>query len=134
MKTIFSVLFFVLCSLFYAPQAFAQNPFGTIQPPPGVATYGVLSQGGLVIFLNNLLKLMVVGAGIYTLFQLILAGYQFISAGGDSKAIGEAWGKIWQSLVGLLIVAGAFTLAALFGYLIFGDVMAILQPKIFTPR
>lgn len=112
----------------------SQNPFGNVQPPPGVSVYGDLSQGGLVVFLNNVLKLLVVIAGIYALLQFIFAGYQFLSAGGDSKKVEEAWGKIWQSLVGLVIVAGAFTLAAVFGYLIFGDAMAILRPKIFTPK
>lgn len=110
------------------------NPFGNIKTPPGVDQYGTLTGGGLVNLLNNVLKLMIVVAGIYTLLQLILAGYQFISSGGDSKAVGEAWAKIWQALVGLLIVAGAFTLAALFGWLIFGDPTAILKPKIYTPR
>jgi hypothetical protein len=111
----------------------AQNPFGNIQLPPGVDKYGSLTEGGLVNFLNNVLKFMVVIAGIYMLFNLILAGYQFMSAGGDSKAVGEAWAKIWQSLVGLLIVAGSFLLAALFGWLIFGDWNAILRPQIYTP-
>ena len=112
----------------------AQNPFGTIQTPPGIDKYGSLTDGGLVNLLSNVLKLLIVVAGIYTLLQIILAGYQFISAGGDSKAVGEAWAKIWQSLIGLLIVAGAFLFAALFGWLIFGDPTAIIKPVIYTPR
>lgn len=109
--------------------------FGTIQAPPGIQApgYGSLTGGGLVNLLGNLLKFLVVIAGVYVLLQLIFAGYQFISAGGDSKAVEAAWGKIWQSLIGLLIVAGAFVLAALFGFLIFGDPMAILKPRIYTP-
>lgn len=109
------------------------NPFGTIQTPPGIDKYGSLTGGGLINLLSNLLKLLVVVAGLYVLFNLILAGYQFISAGGDSKSVEAAWAKIWQSLIGLLIVAGAFVLAAIFGWLIFGNPSAILQPKIYTP-
>lgn len=109
------------------------SPFGVIQKPPGLAGYRDLTQGGFVDLLNTIFKFLVVVASLYVLLNLILAGYQFISAGGDSKAIESAWAKIWQSLVGLLIVAGSFALAALFGYLIFGDATAILSPKLYTP-
>lgn len=109
------------------------NPFGTVLPPPGIDKYKGLTEGGLVSFLNVILNLLVVVAGLYALFNLIFAGYQFMSAGGDQKNIEAAWGKIWQSLLGLTIVAGSFLLAALFGWLIFGDASAILKPQIFVP-
>lgn len=109
------------------------NIFGPIQQPPGVARYGGLAAGGLVNFLNAILRLLIIIAGLYALLNLIIAGYQFISAGGDPKQIESAWARIWQSLVGLLIVAGSFVLAAVFGQIIFGDPMAILQPKITGP-
>lgn len=111
----------------------AANPFGTVSPPPGIDKYKGLTEGGLVDFLSVILKFLVIAASLYALFNLIFAGYQFISAGGDQKAVEAAWSKIWQSLLGLLIVAGAFVLAALFGWLIFGDPSAILVPKIFGP-
>lgn len=107
--------------------------FGPVQQPPGLQRYGTLTGGGLVKFLNVILQTLVVVAGLYFLFNLIFAGYQFISAGGDSKAIESAWGKIWQSIIGLLIVAASFLLAAVFGFLIFGRWDAILKPTIFTP-
>lgn len=113
----------------------ADDPiFGKVSPPPGIDKYKGLTEGGLVSFLNVILNLLVVVAGLYALFNLIFAGYQFMSAGGDQKAVEAAWGKIWQSLLGLTIVAGSFLLAALFGWLIFGDASAILKPQIFIPK
>lgn len=111
------------------------GPFGQITPPPfiGPNGYGDLTAGGLVQFLNNILRLMIMAAGIFALFNLVIAGYGFMSAGGDPKGIENAWNKIWQSLLGLVIVLGSFVLAAIFGYLLFGDPMAILQPKIYGP-
>ncbi len=105
--------------------------FGTITPPPGVTKS--VTNGGLTDLLSTILNLLVVVAGLYMLFNLIFAGYQFINAAGDPKTIESAWSKIWQSIVGLVLVAGSFTLAALFGQLIFGDATAILKPSIFTP-
>lgn len=107
--------------------------FGPVNPPAPIVTYGSLQGGGLVKFLNIILQTLVVIAGLYFLVNLILAGYQFMSAGGDSKNIEAAWGKIWQSIIGLLIVAASFLLAAIFGILIFNDWQAILKPQIFKP-
>ena len=105
---------------------------GTVTEPPGVDKFGSVADGGIAKLLNVFISLLVVVAGLYFLFNLIFAGFQFISAGGDSKAVEAAWGKIWQSLVGLLIVATAFVLAAIFGWLLFGDPSAILNPTIKT--
>lgn len=104
--------------------------FGTVEPPP-TAYGGVFS--GLVPFLNNILRLIFVIAGLFAFFNLIIAGFGFMSAGGDPKAIEKAWSKIWQSLIGLLIIVASFLLAAIFGYLLFGDPTAILKPKIYGP-
>ncbi len=90
--------------------------------------------GGLTVFLTNILRLVFVVAGLFAFFNLILAGFQFMSAGGDSKAIEKAMSKIWQSLIGLILVVGSFALAALFGYLLFGDAGFILNPKIYAPN
>jgi hypothetical protein len=118
--------------------------FGEIQNPfrpkseggLGVESYaGEIGEGtfGLLALMNNLLKLVVVIAGLFAFFNLIVAGYQFMTAMGDPKGITAAWNKIWQSLIGLLIVAGSFALAAIFGWLLLGDPLAILNPQIYGP-
>lgn len=109
--------------------------FGSISPPPGVNQYGPLigDPGGLIRFANSLLKLIIVGAGIFAFFNVIIAGYTFLGAGGDAKKTEQAWGRIWQSLIGLLFVAGSFVLAAIFGWLLFKDATAILSPQIYGP-
>lgn len=111
---------------------------GGVTPPPGVLQWITSNPGGavpgLIPFLSAIIRLLTVIAGLYTLLNLILAGYSFISAGGDPKNIEKAWAKIWQSLVGLLIIAAAYLLAAIFGWLLFKDAGAILNPKIIGPQ
>ncbi len=104
--------------------------FGTITPPRAVSNFGDIESGGLGNFLNLILRVMIIGAGIYALFNFVMAGYAFLSAGDDSKKVEGAWGKIWQSALGLAVAAGAFVLAAIFGQLIFGDWNFILNPSI----
>ena len=112
---------------------------GGVTPPPGIKDWMAIPNAGegapgLIPFFNALLKLLIVVAGLYALLNLVLAGFQFISAGGDPKNVEKAWSKIWQSLVGLLIVAASFLLAALFGWILFKDPGAILNPKIYGPQ
>jgi hypothetical protein len=110
---------------------------GNIEPPPGVgrwiSEYGGGNIPGLLPFATALLRLIITLAGLFAFFNLIIAGFQFMSAGGDPKAISKAWDKIWQSLIGLLIVAGSFVLAGIFGWLLFGNAMALLHPVIYGP-
>jgi len=108
----------------------AADFIGTVSNP--VTAYGGYDTG-LIPFFSNILRLIFAVAGIYAFINLILAGYGYMSAGGDSKAVSKAWDKIWQTLIGLAIIAGSFVIAALFGYLIFGDPMFMLKPTIYGP-
>ena len=107
--------------------------FGRIEPPEAIAKYGDSTQG-LFIFVNNILKILVAGAGIFVLFNVIIAGYGFLTAGGDSEKVSKALAKIWQSVIGLVVVAGAFLLAGVVGLIIFGDARALLVPKLYGPN
>jgi len=103
---------------------------GPITDPYPLAYSGL---GGISVFIGNILKFLIVIAGVYALFNLLTAGYSFMSAGGDPKKIADSWAKIWQTLLGLAVAAGSFVLGAIFGRLLFGDYNAILQLRIFGP-
>ncbi len=112
--------------------AAATFPFGTIAPPQALARYGTDPSSAIGKLIQIVIWSLIVGAGIYALFNLVLAGYSFMSAGDDSKKVAGAWAMIWQTLLGLAVSAGAFVLAAIFGQLIFGDPFFILNPVIPT--
>lgn len=111
-----------------------RNPFEIFNAPKYAVGPGEAQPFGLIVFLNNALRLFIIAAGLFALIQFIGAGFQYMTAGGDPKAVANAWAKIWQLILGLVLMAAAFTLAALFGYFIFGDPMAILSPKIYGPK
>lgn len=109
----------------------ADNPFGNITLPGNLSTkYGDEPGTAIGTLIQYAIWILIVGAGIYALFNFILAGYAFMSAGDDPKKVAGAWSKIWQTALGLAFSAGAFVLAALFGQLIFGKWDFIINPVI----
>lgn len=104
--------------------------FGPITKPPSVG-YSDLSQGGLTRFISRIIVIFYILAGLYVLFNLIMAGYLYVQGGQQNTA--AAWAKIWQSLMGLIIVAAAVLLTAVVSWFVFGDPRFILSPDIPTP-
>lgn len=106
--------------------------FGNFTPPTPLADIGTLQGGGLGSLLQLGFQILVIGAGIYSMFNFMMAGYAFLSAGNDPKKVENAWAKIWQTVLGLAVVAGSFVLAAIFGQLLFNDALFIIKPSIPT--
>jgi len=111
----------------------AQNPFGKVNPPPGVAKFSGGAVGGIGTFVNVIIQTLIIGIGLYALINIILGGYGFLAAGGDPKKIESAWARIWQSILGVAVAAGSFVIVAIIGILFFGDPFALLALRIITP-
>jgi len=109
------------------------NPFNVLAP--GVASYNTPNGGGLIVILSNLSKLIVVVAGLYTLLNFILAGLGFMGAGGDPKVMQRSQERIYRSIMGLIVVAGSYLLAAIVGFIIYGPGHwnLLISPVIFSP-
>lgn len=107
--------------------------FSKIENP--LTAYGDFNNktGGIIGLLSNLLRVVFVVAGLYALFNLIIAGFVYMTAAGDAKQLASAWARIWQTFLGLVIIVGSFAIAAVLGYLFFQDPTYILNPKIYGP-
>lgn len=109
-----------------------EDIIGKVQKPDSLKNLPDVESGGVGNLISVSIRALIVGAGIYALFNLVLAGYAFMSAGDDPKKVAGAWAKIWQTLLGLVFAAGALVLAAIIGYLIFGEANILLRPSIPT--
>jgi hypothetical protein len=116
-----------------AEKVFAQvgDIVGQITNPALPSAYQGIGTIGL--FLTNILRFIFVAAGIYAFFNLVMAGFKYMNAGGDPKVLSAAWAKIWQSLIGLTIIVGSFAVAVIIGQIIFGNPGFILDPQIYGP-
>lgn len=100
----------------------AQN-LGQIGGDTGLGPFGDIGKSGdknlgLVSVLNavsSVVGIMTLAASIWFLFQILYAGYEWVSAGGDTKKIGGARDRITHAFIGLVIVVGAWSLLAVAG-------------------
>lgn len=61
--------------------------------------------------LKNLLTLAFFVAGVAMFFSIVLGGIQWITAGGDPKAMDSARRRITNAVIGLIIVVAAYAIA-----------------------
>ena len=97
---------------------------------PLTAPTGTSVESGLPGLISNLINLATIIAGIFVLINIIVAGFGFMTAGGDPKKITDAWGKIWKSLMGLIIIVAALAIISVIEKL-FG--ISILEINITGP-
>ncbi len=116
----------------------AETIFGKLSPPPGVDKYNKMTGDpvngiGILIFLTYAIRLSFIGAGIYVMFNFLLAGYTFINSGGEAKAYTQAKDSLTMSVIGLVIMISAYTAISLLSLVFFGDATFIINPKISGP-
>ncbi len=112
---------------------------GKIDPPaqldgfgPDVTGGGTPGQG-LLGLASNIIKLIMVVGGIWSFINLIIAGITYITAADNPDELKKANQKMTNSLIGLVIMFGSFTVAGIIGWLFFKDSTALLNPKIYSP-
>ena len=113
-------------------RVFATTPsdqLGIIEPPPGVENYGN-TVVGITAFISALLRLSAVVAGIWSLFNFIIAGFMYISNQGDSGIHQKVVERFTMTIFGLVVIVASYSIAGLVGLIIFGDANFIISPKI----
>lgn len=108
--------------------------FGVVEPPAGVRDrFGTDPTAGIGRLIQLGFNVLILIGGIYALLNFILAGYAFLAAGDNPKGIETAWAKIYQTIIGLVVLVGAFLIAAVVGLLVYGRADALLNPTLTVP-
>lgn len=66
----------------------------------------------LTTILGNVINVVIGFLGIVLFAMLIYAGWQWMTAGGDSKQVQEAKARIFNAIAGLVIVAASYAIAS----------------------
>ena len=109
--------------------------FGTIDKPQGIDRFESGGEGeiGILTFFSSLLQVATVIAGLWVLFNFILAGYEYITSQGDSGAHAKVRQSLTNSVLGLVIIAISYTVVAVLGLILFGSASYFLNPQIVSP-
>lgn len=73
--------------------------------------------------ISNTIGVMTIIAGIWFIFQFIIGGLGFMTAGGDPKKMSETTKKITSALTGLVVVVAAYAIIHLLGALLSFDIL-----------
>lgn len=72
---------------------------------------------------SSIIGFLTICAALWFLFQILMAGYGWISAGGDTEKTTEAWHKITNAIIGLVIVVAAWVIVGLIGTMVGLDIL-----------
>lgn len=111
---------------------FQISGLGTVKRPDALGRLRTIEQGGIGQLISLFVTTLITGAGIYALFNFVLAGYAFINAGDDPQKVAGAWSRIYQTIIGLVVAAGALVITAIVSKLFFGTYTYLLSPSIPT--
>ena len=114
-----------------------QKPLGTIGEGPGFGPWAQINDPGNILakIISNVIGAMTIGAGLWFLFQVIIAGYNYMNAAGDKARIENASRKLTNSLIGLALVVAAYGLLGILGtflgikFLEVGSILDIITPR-----
>lgn len=85
---------------------------------------------GIIIFASNIITIVNIFAGIFMMFNFIIAGYTYITLAGNTSAYEKANQRILYGMIGLLIIVVSYSFAGLIGLVFFGDAGFILSPEL----
>ncbi|MBU1179069.1 pilin [Patescibacteria group bacterium] len=59
-------------------------------------------------YANDVLKFAIVLGGILAVVVITVGGFEYIMAGGNTSTVEKAKNRIWQAILGLLVIIGAW--------------------------
>lgn len=80
--------------------------------------------------ISAIIGVMTIAAGLWFMFQFIIAGFSWITAGGNKEAVSSAQERMRNAFIGLVIVVAAWAIIGVIGSLLGLD---ILHPERLIP-
>ncbi|MFH1602187.1 MAG: hypothetical protein ABIB61_04505 [Candidatus Shapirobacteria bacterium] len=76
--------------------------------------------GRTATVLSGVIGFITLAAVVYFVIRIVLAGFGWMTAGGDAQKVQAAQQTLWQSVLGITIIFLAMAFVGLLGYLLGG--------------
>jgi len=95
---------------------------GGVEPPAAVANINLASGSeiGLIFFASRAITFINIVAGIIVMINFVIAGFTYVSSAGNSSEMSKINEKLMWSVIGILVIVGSYTIAAIFGLIFYG--------------
>jgi hypothetical protein len=107
----------------------SDNSLGTLDAPIEAFSPKGGDEEAAATVIENIISMGLGGvtivAGLYFILVVVVAGFNWLSAGGDTGKVGKARDSIIQGLIGIVIIVAAYTIIGIVGS-VFG--LSLLNP------
>lgn len=94
---------------------------GVIGKNPPTTGTGALTM--ITDVVSAVIGFMTIAAGIWLIFQILVAGINWITSGGDKTKIEDARNRLTNALIGMVIIAAGWAILALAGKFLGLDIL-----------
>lgn len=122
-------------TFFKIPTVYAQTDpnelVGDLKIPKGVDLINQDAGGiGVILFISNMIKFVIILGGIWALINIIFAAFTYLAGNGKADSHTKVKDGFTMSIIGLILMIVAYTVAALVGQIFYGDPNFILNPTL----
>jgi len=106
------------------------QPLGSIQPP--TTAYSANSDNPSILlgagkniesFISNGIGVLTILGGIFCVFYFVMAGINWITAGGEQSKITKARDQMVQSIFGIVVIVASYALIGVIGTILGLDLL-----------
>lgn len=95
------------------------GPWGDVGKSTEIST----SANAFTGIISKVIGVMTIVAGLWFILQFVIAGFNYMQAGGDSAKVRDAGAKITNAAIGLLTVVASYAIISLFGKMLGFDIL-----------
>lgn len=113
MKKLFKLSFVVallLVNLAAASNAVAGSIFGRMDNVAKTGGYEQVDEFSLAKLIGQAVSVFLGLLGVIFVVLVVFAGYNWMTAGGDSAKVEKAKDTLWRAVIGLVITVGAYAI------------------------
>lgn len=106
----FSIITFIAANFIFASNSLAVSVFERMDNVAKTGGYEQVDEFSMATLIGQAVSVFIGLLGIIFVVLIILAGYNWMTAAGDSGKVDKAKETLWRAVIGLIITVGAYAI------------------------